>query len=90
MAPGSAASKNFLEMQILRPHHRPNESKTLRIGVIGRMLALLKDIHILTHGSSEYLTLYSKEIEAAGGIKIACHPDFTIKKLCWTIQVDPV
>lgn len=60
VAPGSAASKNFLEMQILRPHHRPNESKTLRIGVIGRMLALLKDIHILTHGSSEYLTLYSK------------------------------
>lgn len=34
--------------------------KLLRIGVIGRMLALLKDIHILTHGSSEYLALYSK------------------------------
>ena len=60
VAPGSAASassKNLLEMQILRPHHGPEESKTLRIGVVDRMLALLKDVHILTRGTSEYLTL---------------------------------
>ena len=63
VAPGSAASassKNLLEMQILRPHRRPNESKSPRIGVVGRTLAVPQDVHILTYGTSERLTLYSK------------------------------
>lgn len=61
--PGSVALisvENLLEMQILRPHRRPNESKSPRIGVVGRTLAVPQDVHILTYGTSKCLTLYSK------------------------------